>query len=190
MKVGVLNNVDMQFVLSAYTEERTDPDGGPTETAEGFGDVIICTKVNLWGNDGGDTAVGVMPFVKIPTGTSISNGHAEGGVIAMMGWDAGETWGLGFQGEVDFVYDEDDRDYDTELLHTIVLGFEVAGPLGAYVEYIGVLTSDSAVDYLALFSSGLTLELTADMVLDVGTQIGLTNQTDDVKIFAGLTVRF
>ena len=81
-------------------------------------------------------------------------------------------------------------DHDLEFLHTAVLGFGVVDPLGAYVEYVGVLSSDSGTDYQALFSTGLTFGLSENVVLDGGTRIGLTKEADDVTVFAGITVRF
>ena len=131
-----------------------------------------------------------MPFIKIPTHTALSNGQAEGGLIVMLGWDAGDTWGLGFQAEVDFVYDEEDDDYDTEFLHTVVIGFDIAGPLGGYLEYVGVFSSDSGSDYQAILSGGLTYKINDNMIFDLGTQIGLTGSANDFQVFSGLTVRY
>ena len=150
VKVGVLNDVDVQFVFSAYTEERTDPDGPGSETLEGFGDVQIRLKKNLWGNDPGpesNTAAGIMPFVKIPTGTSLSNGRLEGGIIAMFAWDVAETWGLGGQVEVGAVDDDAEGDYDVEISHTGVLGLDLVGALGAYIEYLGVASTEGDSNY-------------------------------------------
>ncbi len=190
IKIGLLNNVDLQVIFGAYGEETSKPGGGPETSGQGFSDVQIRTKINLWGNDGGKTAFGIMPFVKIPTNTELSNGKAEGGMIVMLGLNAGETWGLGFQAEIDFIYDEDEDDHDTEFLHTAVLGFDVTGPLGAYVEYVGVVSSDSTVDYRVLLSTGITYALNPNLVLDTGTKIGLTGSADDLNLFAGMTVRF
>ena len=87
LKIGLLNNVDLQIVTHAYSEEETDPDTGPSVTLNGIGDVQLRVKVNLWGNDSGDgdTAFGVMPFVKIPTGGETSNDKIGGGMIWMLG---------------------------------------------------------------------------------------------------------
>lgn len=193
VKVGVLNNVDVQFVFAAFTEETARSGSGPTERIEGFSDLEIRTKVNLWGNDpvaGEQTAFAVMPFVKVPTGTSLSNNRVEGGVIASWGWDFAENMGLGLQGKVDFVYDEDDDGYDTEFAHTAVLGFDVAGPVGAYVEYLGIVSSDGDQQYQAYFSTGMTYEVLANMLLDVGVLVGLNSAADDVTAFTGMTMRF
>jgi hypothetical protein len=69
-KVGVLNNVDVQFILDDYLHTRAvNHVAGTTTTQSGFGDFTTRVKINLWGNDGGPTAFGVMPFVKFPTNT-------------------------------------------------------------------------------------------------------------------------
>ena len=52
-KIGLDDCTDLQFVLPFYTHVR----GGD----EGFGDVQIRLKHNLWGNDEGSTALAVMP---------------------------------------------------------------------------------------------------------------------------------
>lgn len=189
-KIGLLNNMDLQFVFSAYTEERTTPNDDLTETLDGFGDVAIRAKLNLWGNDGGETAFAILPFVKIPTGGELSNGRTEGGIVAVLGWEVAQTWGLAFQAEGDFVYDDEDDNYDTEFSHTAVLGFDMIGPLGAFVEYVGMASSDPDSDYLVIFSSGLTYLLTEDLMLDAGTQIGLNSAANDIDVFVGMTIRF
>ena len=198
LKLGLNPSTDVQFVFQAFTEEKTTVAGASDHTVEGFSDVQVRLKVNLWGNDGepdaptllgAATAVGVMPFVKIPTGTSVSNDHVEGGLIAMLGWDLGETWGLGFMVEGDAVYD-DDGDYDFEFVHTAVIGFDVVGPLGAYLEYIGILSTDSADEYQPLISGGLTYALGPDLVFDIGMRVGLDQSAEDVAAFVGLTFRY
>lgn len=198
LKVGLTNNTDLQLIFQAYAQERTDTPTGTMEV-EGFSDVTLRLKVNLWGNDpapgspqlfGLDTAVGVMPFVKIPTGTDLSNDHAEGGFIIMLGLDVSDKFGLGFMLESGVVYDEDDDDYDGEFVHTAVLGFDVSGPLGAYVEYIGVVSTDTDSDYQAYFSGGFTYAIKRDLLLDIGARFGMTTAAEDAVVFMGLTWRY
>lgn len=83
LKIGLLNNVDLQVGIDPYTRERTiDRATDASETISGFGDTIARMKVNLWGNDGGETAFAIMPFVKFPTAdTDLGNGNVEGGFV-------------------------------------------------------------------------------------------------------------
>ena len=68
LKVGLCNRVDLQLVLETYSSVRIhDRDAGTVEKHRGFGDVILRMKINLWGDDGGSTAFGVMPYVKLPS---------------------------------------------------------------------------------------------------------------------------
>lgn len=196
LKLGLTHNADLQIIFQGFTEVRTRTMTG-TSTAEGFSDVTLRLKMNVWGNEpspsapkllGADTAFGVMPLVKIPTGTSVSNGRAEGGVILMLGWDLGETWGLGFMTEFDVVYDPTDDDYDGELVHTAVLGFDIAGPLGGYVEYIGVASTDA--DYVPIFSTGLTWQADRNLIFDAGARVGLSGEAEDIGLFTGMTLRY
>ena len=190
IKLGLTHNSDLQIIFPAYTRERSDPRGMPDSTADGFGDVTLRLKINLWGNDEGDTAFAIMPHIKIPTGVTLSNDHVEGGLILALGWDAAENWGVGLMLEFDGTYDDSTGDYNTEMVHTAVLGFDLVEPLGAYLEYIGVLTTESAADYQAIFSTGLTFAVSPNTVLDIGAQIGLTDTADDVTVFTGITKRF
>src|SRR5262245_27102408 len=52
LKLGLTNNADMQFVIQPYFASD-EPDG----EFGGFGDSQIRLKMNLWGNDGGETAL-------------------------------------------------------------------------------------------------------------------------------------
>lgn len=85
----------------------------------------------------------IMPFVKISTGTRLSNGRVEGAIVAMFAWDVAETWGVGGQVEIDAVYAEDD--YDVEFVHTV-----------------------GESNCPAIFSPGLTGQLNEDLVFGVG----------------------
>ena len=83
VKVGLCNNVDLE-VQSSYTTDtqrsrfsEVSPDGYVFESnykhiSADFGPAIPKFKINLWGNDGGMTALAVAPYLTIPT-----DGHGE-----------------------------------------------------------------------------------------------------------------
>ena len=190
VKLGLTDQIDLQLLFGLYTDEEIDPPGPARQELEGFGDVTVRMKVNLWGNDGGPTAFGLMPFVKIPTGTELSNDEVEGGLIASLAWAAGPSWGLGFMAEADAVHDGMDDDHDIELVHTAVAGFELAGQFGGYVEYIGVTSSDGDVGSRASLSAGVTYGVSDDVQLDAGLRVGLNDAAEDLVLFTGFTARF
>ena len=63
-KVGLLNNWDVQFVVPTYNVARVrDRRAGARDTERGFGDFILRSKVNVWGNDGGATISSTVTLV-------------------------------------------------------------------------------------------------------------------------------
>ena len=51
-KLGLINNVDVQFVADSYIRSTARYITGATTTVTGFGDLATRVKVNFWGNDG------------------------------------------------------------------------------------------------------------------------------------------
>ena len=99
-KIGLNHSTDLQVVLPFYTHIR---DGD-----EGFGDMEIRLKHNLWGNDEGATAMALMPFIKLPTANGdLGNGEVEGGLIVPFGFEGPAGWDCAVMGEVDLEADED-----------------------------------------------------------------------------------
>jgi len=182
LKVGLTDRIDLQTVFDAYTRE--DPATGAG--ADGFSDVTLRLKYNVWGNDGGKTAFAIFPFIKIPTGTELSNGEVEGGLILPLSIDLTEGIGLGLMAEIDAVHDGVD-DHDLEFVHSAVLGFDLTERLGLFTEYVGV---SGPSPYQAYASTGLTFSITDDFVLDTGVQIGLNDAAEDIGVFGGFTRRF
>jgi hypothetical protein len=189
VKVGLLDNADLQLVFAPWVREETEPDGGASDVRQGPSDLLFRLKVNFWGNDEGATALGILPFIKVPTGTSVSNDQVEGGVALPFSWDFADGFSLGLMGQLDVLYREGTGDHELAFLHSAVLGFDIHGPLGGYVEFVGVAFADGE-PYEALASFGLTFEVSRDVMLDCGALLGLTPAAPDVAVFTGITVRF
>lgn len=186
LKVGVLNDLDLQFAFDPWLRE----DDG-MRSRDGVGDLQVRAKFNLWGNDQGAAAFAFMPFIKAPTASGgLGNDHVEGGLIFPFAVDLAEGVGLGLMFETDFVYDDEDAGYDTEFIFTAALGLDLTESLGVYVEGIAIESTDSATDFRGLLGLGATLALTADLILDAGVNLGLTGDADDFNFFTGLTIRF
>ena len=186
LKIGLLNNTDIQFLYDAYVEE----DNGTT-TTDGNGDLQIRLKINFFGNDGGDTAFGIMPFIKIPLAADgLGNDSVEGGVIFPWGTDLAEGVGLGLMFEVDFNYDDSTNQYDSDFISTGVLGFDINDNWGWYLEGIAKFSSDSGIDNRRILGIGTTCAITENYVWDAGMSVGLSGDADDFNLFTGITVRF
>ncbi|MBC8200496.1 MAG: transporter [Planctomycetes bacterium] len=186
LKIGLLNNTDIQFVYDPYVKQ----DDGVT-TTDGGGDMQIRLKINFWGNDGGDTAFGIMPFVKIPTASEgLGNDKVEGGVIFPWGTELASGVGLGLMFEVDFNFDTATQEYDTDFIGTGVLGFDLNDQWGWYLEGINMFSSDSGIDYRFILGVGATYAVNENFTWDAGVNFGLSGEVDDTIFFTGITVRW
>lgn len=190
-KIGLLNNLDVQLVVEPFIHKDQERSIGGFDSDSGFGDTLVRMKMNLWGNDRGKSAAAIMPFIKLPTASAnLGNDHVEGGLTFPFAFEIGGGWAFGLMPEFDIVFDDDDDDYDLEFLHTATVGHDLVGALAGYIEYIGILSTDSASEYPALVGLGITCGLGPDVQLDAGINIGLTDAADDLNPFIGMTVRF
>jgi hypothetical protein len=131
-----------------------------------------------------------MPFAKLPTGgNQVSNGKLEGGLIVPVAFELANKVSLGVMLELDAVRNDTDG-YDGEFVHTAVLGRELWGDLSGYVEFIGMMPMRSGRAYAVSFSAGLAYTLTPDIQLDAGGVVGVTDAADDLRLFAGVSLRF
>lgn len=192
IKLGLLNNADLQLVLTPYSRERTnDPASPPPATAEGFGDPLIRFKCNLWGNDAGDTALALMPYIKVPGGShEVGNGRVEGGLIVPLALSLPLDFSLTVMAEFDAVFNPDRDGYDLDFVHTASLGHDLIGDLAGFVEYVGAAASHGGEDYRASIDAGLTYGLTPDIQFDVAVNFGLTRAAEDLRLLAGISVRY
>src|SRR5690349_617150 len=62
VRLGLTDRIDTQLVLSPVVHLREEVAGASTSHA-GFGDTVVRAKINLFGNDEGDVALGLLPFV-------------------------------------------------------------------------------------------------------------------------------
>ena len=192
LKVGLTNNTDLQVILDNYGRVRTrDQITGVTTRQEGFGDTTVRLKVNLWGNDGGPTALAMMPYVKFPTNRGgLGNNTVEGGVIFPFAAELPHGWSLGAQAELAFVDDDTDSSHDAVILNTITFGHDIIGKLAGYVEFFSEASTRRGVPWIATVDVGFTYAVTEDIQLDWGINMGVTKAADDFNPFVGLSWRF
>jgi hypothetical protein len=183
LKVGLLNNLDLQLVLEPYIHQ-TD--------ADGFGSTQLRLKLNVLGNDGGDVAFGLMPFVQFPTADDDLGGsdHVEGGLIVPLTIALPRDWSLATMLEIDILRDADNEHYGVALVHTASLSHEIVKNIDGFVEYVGVANDDLGAGYQASAGGGVTWLVTPNMQLDTAIYFGLSEQADDLLALTGISWRF
>ena len=188
-KVGLLNNVDFQFIVNPYIRERSEGED-EKEIKRGFGDIQSRIKINLWGNDDGPTALAVMPFIKYPTNTDeLGNRAVEGGVIVPLAVSLPLDWSMGVMTEFDFNRNSQ-KNYYTDFINTMTLGHNIIGDLNGYVEFFSSFNHEEDSEWGGTLDLGLTYAVSEDIQFDSGVNIGVTRSADDFNPFLGCSIRY
>ena len=192
LKVGLLHNVDLQFLLDSYLYSRVEERRTKTaEKASGFGDFVSRLKINFWGNDGGPTAFGMIPFVKWPLPESgLRNGRTEGGVIFPLAVQLPADWEMGVQTEVDCIRNDANRPYAAQIVNSITFSHNIAGALAGYAEFFSSVSTEQGAGWIGTADVGFTYLVSANIQLDCGCNFGLTSAADDFNFFSGISLRF
>jgi hypothetical protein len=192
VRVGLLNSLEFDVMLETFNVVRIDDDAtGVSQRMSGYGDTTLRLKYNVWGNDGGSTALATMPFVKIPSNQDGLGNHAvEGGVIFPLAIDLPRGWDAGIMTEADYLQNESNSGRHAAFINMITFGHDICGPLGGYVEFYSEVSTESGRGWIGTVDFGLTYKLTANLQLDAGINIGVTKAAPDFNPFVGLSWRF
>ncbi len=190
LKVGLLDKMDIQFVFDNYLHV---PHGGPrrrarSTTQSGIGDFTTRLKINLWGDDGGQTAFALLPFVKFPTSTdSLGNNAVEGGVIFPLAVKLPADFDMGLETAVSFLQDDSDSNYHEDFINSITFDHAIIGKLSGYLEFFSDISTESHAGWIGTVDTGLEFLVTENIQLDCGCNFGVTRAADDFNPFAGIT---
>lgn len=191
LRVGLTDNVEFQLIPEVYNIVQTQLRGEQTEQISGFGDITARVKVNFWGNEGGRTAFGVVPFIKFPTNqNNLGNSSLEGGIIFPLAIELSEQWDIGLMTQFNLNKDEIDDGYNVGFINSVALGYGINPQWGTYLELYTEVTTEANSQFIASIDTGFKYLLTDNLQLDFGVNVGLTQAADDFQPFLGISARF
>ena len=191
-KVGVTNNADLEVNVPFAGVHTFGSSTGPSSTLWGIGDTFVRSKINLWGNDGGDTAAAVIPYIKAASAPiGIGNGAVEGGLIGPVAFSLPNSFTLLLVPEIDVFKNIADDGRHGNYVFDVNLSREVIKNVTAYVEVWSDYNADPAAKAtLISFDAAVAWVFLPNAQIDVGANFGLTSATPVVQIYAGLSQRF
>jgi hypothetical protein len=192
LKAGLCNHVDLQLVFGNYLNVRTENRASDTTTTQsGVGDLTTRLKINLWGDDGGQTAFALLPFVKFPTSTdNLGNNAVEGGVIFPLAVKLPGDFDLGLETAFSCLRDDRDSNCHADFINSITLDHAIIGKLSGYLEFFSDISAESHSSWVGTVDTGLEFLVTENVQLDCGCNFGVTRAADDFNPFTGITIRF
>ena len=185
--VGLLNNVDF-FVRPTYqtmTIKVTSPLLGSSSLHNSdFGTVSTGVKINLWGNDGGTTALAIQPYFRIPT----DNGNVMGG--ADLAFLMRLRYGISVKVAAGVYSLEDGQKLFAAFNNSMSISKRLCPKSELFWYLNSVVTSDSTRPWRGMTGFGLNYNFTGNLQLFAGIGFGLTNYNFDYNPRAGVVWRF
>lgn len=201
LKVGLLNNVDAELLITPWTI-YTDKYNShfflfhdQEYQHHGVGDLESRIRWNLWGNDGGPTALAVGGLAYWPTGTgSIDNEQFEGGGFVDFQAHLPADFDLrihnNFISIVDYENNTPTRAREYSFQNTISLIHPIVGNLNGYVMFNTYTYTTTGRDWDGFANVGLTYRFRENLELYGGVDFGVHGPTADYSPFVGISARF
>lgn len=198
VRVGLTNNTEFDVTVPLYsvqvTKAQTADSKGVVQrmALEGVGDLNVGGQINLFGNDGGDQALGLVGAIKIPTAvTNLGNNMAEFALNVPFTTTLPEGFGLTIEPATDLLRNQNKQGYQGDYQLLININRPV------YKDVV-TLSLELALDFPGDHNTGHrhTLDpLVQWMVmpwlqLDAGVFIGLTKAAPDLYSFTGISIRY
>ena len=160
LRFGLTHNTDLEAGVRPWTINNPGSDG--------ISDLIVRLKWNLLGNDGGKTAIALLPYVTMPTGSDQIGGAAwGGGLIIPVSFQLSDDWSLGTMA---FLALEPDSQGDQQLAPGLSasLGHALNDKLGCYIEGFAQTIHEADWKWEASLDIGFTYALNERVQLDLG----------------------
>jgi len=190
LKLGLTNTVDGELQITPY-ESLATTSAGTTETIAGVGDTYARLKFNMIGDDGGDVAIALLPYLKIPTARSgLGNGHVEGGVIIPMSFNAPAGFTVIVMPEGDVMKNDNNSGYHGVLDFLVNVSHPVSERWTVYTEIFTSQPLDSSDKPVYTLDGAFTFALAANLQLDFGGNYSLNGIGPRIQLYTGLSQRF
>lgn len=186
LKLGITKSAALQVVVETYITNKELKDGD-LQRDHGFGDLTLRIKQNLLGNDKGNFAIALLPYIKFPTASAQENDRYEGGLIVPMALKLGSDWKLGMQIELDRLQNDQGAGHKTQILESFTVSHPLIKKLDAIAETY--YTYDmQAHEWNNFLNAALQFEVAKDVKLDGGLNYGIQHQAMK-SYFLGLSFR-
>ncbi|WP_294120845.1 transporter [Sphingomonas sp.] len=186
LKYGLSDRTDIELNVSPYVWVRSEG-----QSISGAGDVVVRVKQRLTGDDA-PVQVALIPFIKLPTAKhGIGNRKWEGGLAATASFDIGGGVSATLGPEVDVLADGDGRGSHAAIVNVLSL----SGAIAPRLSLSGELWSNFELDPAgtvrqASADAALAYAVNDRLQLDGGVNVGLTNETPDLELYTGVSLRF
>ena len=162
-------------------------------SAAGLEDLYLCSKFQLFVQDGWLPEAVLIPQMTVPTGhRAFTAGRVLPGINCVYGWGIGDQLGIGASTQFNSIVDDAGATY-VEFAQTFVIDIPITERLGMYVEWFGFMPHGAASPNVGpqhYADTGLAFLINDNMQIDVRVGMGLNDHADQFFTGVGGGVRW
>ncbi len=191
IRLGITSNTELDFIFTAYTYSvTTDKSSGTQLKQSGFSDFTLRSKINLFGNDGGSLAVGLIPFLTFPSGADgIGNRGIAGGIGLPVQINLPADFSLSAETTVQSIHEAGGGSH-FDYLNSVSLGHPITKQLSTYIEFATESSTEPHTSWLGTIDTALVYQPGTNWQFDAGVNIGVTRPANDLFTFVGMAWRY
>lgn len=193
LRIGLTNSIELDLIIPFYTAQREkDLLSGRSDRISGIGDLIVGTKINLWGNDIKEASAGGLQLqLKTPTASrGLGNGKVETSGVFLFGMPLPAGFDLSLNSGVGVNVNDSGHGYHADLINSISIGHAIAGPLSAFAEFYTQFDPGHTGLWIGTADFGIMWQVRDNLQFDAGMNIGVSRAADDLETFFGVSYRF
>jgi Putative MetA-pathway of phenol degradation len=191
IRLGVTSYAEVDFLFTAYTSIlTTDKETGVQSRQSGFSDFTLRSKINLFGDDGGFFAIGLLPFLTLPSGADgIGARGFAGGVGLPVQLNLPADFQLGMESTVQTIHEPGGGSH-FDYLNSVSLTHPITKKLSTYVEFATDISTEAHSSWIGTIDTALIYQPINNWELDVGVNIGVSKAANDLFTFVGAAWRY
>ena len=191
VKIGLSDRSEIAVDVTPYTRTSARA-GGVKAIASGFGDTTVLYKHRVTA-DGAPVAVALLPTVKIPTAKrDIGNGKVEAALLVPISYAIPRSnLSIGATPEIDWLVDADGRGRHAAMAQVVTLCWQATPRLSLASELWGQWEWDpTGTTRQYSLDGSMAYAVSNDVQLDAGANLGLNQNTPDLELYVGASIRF
>jgi hypothetical protein len=191
IRLGLTSYAEVDFLFTAYTcILTTDKVTGIHSQQSGFSDLTVRSKINLFGDDGGFFAIGLIPSLTLPSGADGIGGRGfAGGVGLPVQFNLPADFQLGMEGTVQTIHEPGGGSH-FDYLNSVSLTHPITKKLSTYVEFATDISTAAHSSWIGTVDTALVYQPVNNWELDAGVNIGVTKAANDLFTFIGAAWRY
>lgn len=192
IRLGISENSELQLFSNLHIQRKIVQN--KIEKQSGFGDLALRFKHSFSGNKNEKFGFATTVFVKLPDSKyNLTTNDIRAGIAAPFSFAINDDWSLGGMSQINLVRNNFDNksSYFAAYLNAVYVSRKISDKIYFFTEYATYRTKNNLRNlWQNSLDFALHYYLTSNFKIDIGTNIGVTKEAEDLNYYSGFAYRF